>query len=302
MSHDPASLLVRVPAPAKINLYLHVVGRRDNGYHELDSLVMFADLGDTLTVAPAVGATAPVLTLDGPFAAALAGEPPEGNLVVKAALRLAAQLGRTPDVAIALTKELPVASGIGGGSADAAACLRALVRLWGRPSLNPALFALAESLGADVPVCLDGRAAYFGGIGEILDPAPTLPDCPALLVNPGVPVPTPAVFKARSGGFSRPARLAAAPASVQALAADLKARSNDLTEPAITVAPVIAEVLAELDKTAGCLLSRLSGSGATCFALYPDTETAEAAAARVAALHPQWWVRACRFVSDTSTL
>ena len=298
----PEAAPLPVTAPAKINLYLHVLGRRADGYHELDSLVMFADVGDTLAVRAAPDRDHPSLALDGPFAAALADEPPAGNLVVRAALALAAALGRPPAVAITLTNRLPVASGIGGGSADAAACLRALIRLWQVPADHPALGELAAGLGADVPVCLAGRAAYFGGIGDRLDPAPPLPDCPALLVNPGVPVPTPAVFRARSGPFSAPGRLAGAPDGVRALAAELGRRTNDLTRAALSVAPIIAGVLAALEGSAGCLLARLSGSGATCFALYPDHDTAAAAAANLAVGHPGWWVQPCRLISDTGTL
>ncbi len=296
---------VRLLAPAKINLYLHVLGRRGDGYHELDSLVMFADLGDTLTVSLAPGQDGPSLTLDGPFAAALAGEPPAGNLVVRAALALAALAQRPPAVAMTLTKRLPVASGIGGGSADAAACLLALSQLWQlwpAPAEEPALLGLGARLGADVPVCLAGRAAYFGGIGDRLDPAPSLPDCPAVLVNPGVPLPTPTVFRARRGPFSGPARLPAPPPTVGAFAAELAQRHNDLTDAAISAAPVIAEVLADLAASPGALLARLSGSGATCFALYPNHDTAERAAAGLAATHPDWWVQPCRLVSDRCDL
>ncbi|MEI6558988.1 MAG: 4-(cytidine 5'-diphospho)-2-C-methyl-D-erythritol kinase [Rhodospirillaceae bacterium] len=291
---------VCIEAPAKINLYLHVVGRRDSGYHDLDSLVMFATEADSLTIAARPGAETPSLHIDGPFAASLAAEPPAGNLVIKAALALAALLGRPPAVAITLTKRLPIASGIGGGSADAAACLIALCRLWGADAGAPDLFALAARLGADVPVCLEGRAAYFAGIGDILSPAPPLPDCPALLVNPGVAVPTPAVFRNRAPLYSWPARLTQPPASVAALADALSQRRNDLTEAAILVAPVIAEVLAALAATDDCLLARLSGSGATCFALYPDDAAAGRAAAALAAPHPDWWVRPCRLVAKTA--
>ncbi len=284
-------------APAKINLYLHVVGRRPDGYHELDSLVMFADVGDDVRVASAPGREQPVFTLDGPFAPVLAGEPADSNLVVRAAQVLAAYLGRPPAVSIALTKRLPVASGIGGGSADAAACLRGLCRLWQVDGTDPGLHALAARLGADVPVCLEGRAAYFGGIGDLLDAAPGLPDCPALLVNPGVAVPTPAVFRARSGSFSVPDRLGNPPADVAGLAASLARRGNDLTGAAIAVAPVIAQVLAALEATPACLLARLSGSGATCFALYPDAEAVADAAAALSSAYPGWWVRPCRLVA-----
>ncbi len=295
----PAAPEIRVDAPAKINLYLHVVGRRSSGYHELDSLVMFATESDSLTVTALPDGMPPELLINGPFAGSLANEPPACNLVVKAALAFAAHLGRTPSVRITLTKNLPIASGIGGGSADAAACLRALCQLWGIPADGPVLFTLAAQLGADIPVCLHGRAAYFGGIGERLDPAPLLPNCPAVLINPGVPVPTPAVFRNRPPVYSWPARLSKPPADLADLADMLSRRRNDLTCAAIEVAPEIAEVLTTLERAGGCLLARLSGSGATCFAIYPDDAAATAAATLIATQHPDWWVRPCRLVSDT---
>ncbi|MBP2301352.1 4-(cytidine 5'-diphospho)-2-C-methyl-D-erythritol kinase [Azospirillum picis] len=294
-------------APAKLNLYLHVTGRRADGYHELDSLVAFAEFGDTITLAPGAARVAlrgaglpqpgPRLTISGPFGTALMGENPATNLVIRAAHALARRLGREADVMIALSKALPVASGIGGGSADAAACLRALARLWGVPADDPSLFAVAAGLGADVPVCVAGRSCYFGGIGDLLDEAPELPETHVVLANPGVPVPTPAVFKARAAsgaGFSAPARFSSRPTDAAGLAARLAERGNDLTAPALTVAPVIADVLAALERSAGCLLARLSGSGATAFGLYATAVAAEAAAAAIAAAEPRWWVRATR--------
>ncbi|TWA74866.1 4-diphosphocytidyl-2-C-methyl-D-erythritol kinase [Azospirillum brasilense] len=293
-------------APAKLNLYLHVVGRRDDGYHELDSLVAFADVVDRVTVQPGVARIAlrgvdlppvgPRLAISGPFGPALMGENPAQNLVIRAAHALAARLGREADAMIALEKALPIASGIGGGSADAAATLRALARLWGVPVTDPRLYEVAASLGADVPVCVAGRSCYFGGVGEVLEEAPALPETFAVLVNPGVPVPTPAVFKARRGAFSAPARFTGAPADAAALAALLRERRNDLTEPALTVAPVIAMVLDALDGTDGCLLARLSGSGATCFGLYADAERAAAAARSIQAAQPRWWAKAARLL------
>lgn len=298
-------------APAKLNLYLHVTGRRADGYHELDSLVAFAEFGDSIALTPAAARVAlrgadlppagPRLAIAGPFGPALMGENPANNLVMRAAHALAVRLGREADVMIALTKALPVASGIGGGSADAAACLRALARLWGVPPDDPALFAVAAGLGADVPVCVAGRSCYFGGIGDVLDEAPDLPESHAVLVNPNVPVPTPAVFKsmaaarAESGAaFSAPARFTRKPADAADLAALLLERTNDLTAPALTVAPVIADVLAALERSAGCLLPRLSGSGATCFGLYATAAAAEAAAKAIAAASPGWWVKPTR--------
>ncbi|WP_376965439.1 4-(cytidine 5'-diphospho)-2-C-methyl-D-erythritol kinase [Azospirillum sp. A26] len=294
-------------APAKLNLYLHVTGRRADGYHELDSLVAFAEFGDSIALTPAAARVAlrgadlppagPRLAIAGPFGPALMGENPASNLVMRAAHALAVRLGREADVMIALTKALPVASGIGGGSADAAACLRALARLWGVAPDDTALFAVAAGLGADVPVCVAGRNCYFGGIGDELDEAPDLPETHVVLVNPNVPVPTPAVFKAMAaaraesgGAFSAPARFTRKPADAADLAALLLERSNDLTAPALTVAPVIADVLAALERSAGCLLSRLSGSGATCFGLYSTAEAANSAAKSIAAASPGWWV------------
>ncbi|WP_158043977.1 4-(cytidine 5'-diphospho)-2-C-methyl-D-erythritol kinase [Skermanella pratensis] len=278
-------------APAKLNLYLHVLGRRPDGYHELDSLVAFADIHDTVTVRPAERLT---LEIDGPFAPALAVEAAGDNLVTRAAVLLARALGKDePGVTITLTKRLPVASGIGGGSADAAACLRALARLWDIGGDDSRLATLAARLGADVPVCLSGTSAYFGGIGDIVDPAPPLPACAVVLVNPGTPLATPAVFKARSGPFSAPARFdGEPPADAAALARLLAGRGNDLTAPARILVPEIGDVLEALGRTPGCLLARLSGSGATCFALYADREGAEAAAAGLVSGHPGWWVRA----------
>jgi 4-diphosphocytidyl-2-C-methyl-D-erythritol kinase len=277
-------------ASAKLNLYLHVLGRRSDGYHELDSLVAFADVADTVSVRPGEGLS---LAIDGPFAPALAGEPASDNLVTRAARLLGESVGRSdPGVAITLFKRLPVASGIGGGSADAAATLRALARLWDLGTDHPSLLPVAARLGADVPVCLSGKPAYFGGIGDIVDPAPPPPPCSVVLVNPGIPLSTPAVFRARGGPFSAAARLdeEAAPSDAAAFTGLLSSRHNDLTAPALSLVPEIGDVLDALASTQGCLLARLSGSGATCFALYADPALAGAAAGKLASAHPGWWV------------
>ena len=262
------------PAPAKVNLYLHLTGRRDDGYHLLDSLVVFAGIGDTLSAAPADTLS---LHVTGPFAAGLAGEP--DNLVLRAARALAAAAGVAAGAHLVLDKHLPVASGIGGGSADAAAALRLLCRLWRVAPQPAALARLAAGLGADVPVCLAGRAARMGGIGERLEPAPMLPACGIVLVNPGIAVATAEVFRARHGTWSEPAALPAGWDGVAAMAADLGGLRNDLEPAAIALRPVIGDVLAELAATPGCLLARMSGSGATCFGLYGDAAMARAALA-----------------------
>ncbi|WP_298282514.1 4-(cytidine 5'-diphospho)-2-C-methyl-D-erythritol kinase [Acidocella sp.] len=263
-------------APAKVNLFLHVTGRRGDGYHLLDSLAVFADVGDVVSAEDAETLS---LEIGGPFGAVLRAE--DDNLLLKAARLLAPGRG----AALGLEKNLPVASGIGGGSADAAAALRLLARLWGMTDVD--LAPLALQLGADVPVCLVSRPVRMQGIGEILVPAPRLPAFGMVLVNPGVAVPTPAVFKARAGAFSVPPALPAAWAGFEEMIAGLTACANDLEAPAIGVAPVLGEVLAALGALPGAALARMSGSGATCFALFETAQAARAAAALIA--RPGWW-------------
>jgi 4-diphosphocytidyl-2-C-methyl-D-erythritol kinase len=267
---------IAVRARAKVNLALHVVGRRADGYHLLDSLVVFADLGDEITLRPDPGLA---LTIGGPMAAGLDAGPE--NLV----LRAAALMGG--GAAIHLDKRLPVASGIGGGSADAAATLRGMAQLTGR-----ALPAAAEvlGLGADVPVCLQGHAARMEGIGEIVTPL-DLPEVAAVLVNPGFGVSTPEVFRALERrdhpGMGAIPRWSEAAGLIDWL----RGTRNDLEAAALRVAPGIGAVLAALAES-GALLARMSGSGATCFGLYPSLAEAEAAAARLA--RPGWWVAPTR--------
>ena len=268
-------------APAKVNLFLHVTGRRADGYHLLDSLAVFGPAADRLAAAPADQLS---LTLAGPFGESLAAEP--DNLVLRAARTLAAEAGVTAGAALRLEKHLPVASGIGGGSADAAAALRLLNRLWGCALEETVLTRLAAPLGADIPVCVASRPARMQSIGEQISPGPTLPECGLLLVNPRVPVATPAVFRARQGGFSPSATLPGAWGSAAAMAADLARLTNDLEAPALSLCPVIGEVLAALRAAPGCLLARMSGSGATCFGIFA-TPAEAAAAAR--GMPPAWW-------------
>ena len=249
------------PAPAKLNLALHVTGRRADGYHLLDSLVCFADIGDRVTLTPGPLS----LTIDGPFAAGLAAE--ADNLCLRAARLAGGQ------AALHLHKTLPVASGIGGGSADAAAVLRGLARM-GHP-----LPERAERLGADVPVCLMGLPARMQGIGERLTPLPALPPLHLVLVNPGLAVPTPAIFAQLDRRDGAPLPPIPAFLDAPALIGWLQGMRNDLQPPAIALAPVIAEVLQALDAQ-GAQLARMSGSGATCFGLFPDAPRAAAAAAR----------------------
>lgn len=280
---------VRGFAPAKINLYLHVTGRRADGYHLLDSLVAFADIGDEVTVSPAPEVS---LTVGGPEAAALA-EAGGDNLVLRAARRLATQFGIEAGAALHLDKRLPVASGIGGGSADAAAAARLLARLWQVPLDAGAVAGLAE-LGADIPACLAAAPVWVGGIGEALEPAGVLPETGIVLANPRRTLSTPTVFRARSGGFGAPAHFAIPPTAA-GLCAELATRRNDLAETAIGLVPEIAAVLDRLARLPGALLARMSGSGATCFALFADRAAAVAAAAILEA--EPWWVAAGRLLS-----
>jgi 4-diphosphocytidyl-2-C-methyl-D-erythritol kinase len=270
------------PAHAKVNLFLHVLGRRADGYHLLDSLAVFADVGDTLRAEPSETLS---LTVGGPFAADLAGGP--DNLVLRAARTLAAEFGMVVGASLALDKRLPVASGIGGGSADAAAALRLLCRLWRIPPDFARLARLATGLGADVPVCLAGRASRMGGIGEQLEPAPTLPTCGVVLVNPGVGLATADVFRARSGAWSPRATMPTSWRDAAGMADDLRRCRNDLKAAAVRLRPVIGEVLHALEAVEDCLLARMSGSGATCFGLFADAAAARRAAA--ALRRPGWW-------------
>ncbi|TWB46496.1 4-(cytidine 5'-diphospho)-2-C-methyl-D-erythritol kinase [Nitrospirillum viridazoti] len=286
---------VSAAAAAKLNLYLHVLGKRPDGYHELDSLVVFATAHDLITVTEAPGFS---LAIDGPFGSTLVAEGTGRNLVSRAAHALADALGRDPHVAIRLTKNLPVASGIGGGSADAAATLKALAELWGVAQDDARLVELAPTLGADVPVCLFGRTAYFGGAGEQVVAGPALPPAALLLVNPGVHMPTKDVFAARAGAWSTAGRLERDPVDVADFAQLLRARGNDLGAAAESLSPAITDVLAALDATPGCLLGRMSGSGATCIGLYADVAAAASAAALINRVRPTWWVKATALLPE----
>ncbi len=279
-------------APAKVNLTLHVLGRRTDGWHELDSVVAFAGCCDWLAFEPAETLS---LTIDGPTAAA-AG-PAESNLVLSAARALAERVPRLRLGRFHLRKILPVAAGLGGGSSDAAAALRALAAANGLAPGDESLFAAAEAVGADAPVCLCPSARRMAGRGERLGPALRLPPLPAVLANPSAAVATPAVFAAL--GLAPGASLDAPPApqlesgcdAARALQA-LKAGRNDLQASAMRIAPAIGDALAALAQLDGVRLVRMSGSGATCFALFDDRHAAARAARALCAAHPGWWVHA----------
>jgi 4-diphosphocytidyl-2-C-methyl-D-erythritol kinase len=279
-------MTVTETAHAKVNLFLHVLGRRGDGYHELDSLVVFAAAADVLRAEPAAALS---LAVDGPFGAALAGA---DNLVLGAARALAAATGTTQGARLTLTKTLPIASGIGGGSADAAAALRALDRLWGLDLGADRLAALGAGLGADIPICVHSRPARMSGIGERIAAAPALPRFGLLLANPGIALATAPVFAARQGAFDAPAQLPESWPDAAAMARDLARCRNALEAAALALCPPIAAVLEALRALPGALLARLSGSGATCFALFDDDTAAAVALSLLRAAQPSWWVAA----------
>ncbi|MFQ5347526.1 MAG: 4-(cytidine 5'-diphospho)-2-C-methyl-D-erythritol kinase [Rhodothalassiaceae bacterium] len=287
---------VALDAPAKINLFLHITGRRGDGYHELDSIFLFTGLRDRLN---ALKAPAGVfdLAVSGPWGGALAAEG-EDNLVLRAARALANCTGGEAGAHLELEKQIPVAAGLGGGSADAAAALRALADLWGLEGGTRDLAQLAAGIGADVPPCLAPCPWRARGIGDELSPLDGTPEWGLVLVNPRIPLPTAQVFAAlREGG--RPFR---APLPGRLPWRDVgwlqQMTGNDLEPAACALAPPVAEVLAALEAGGGCLLARMSGSGATCFGLYADGAAAEAAAAAIRRARPGWWVWAGGFFPE----
>lgn len=276
-------------APAKVNLYLHLCGQRDDGYHLLESLAVFPCVGDVLTAKVADDLS---LSLSGPQASALDGE--GDNLVLRAARLLAQSNGRPKGAKLHLEKNLPVASGIGGGSSDAAATLRLLSKLWSCRIPTD----LVLRLGADIPVCLAApEPTRMQGIGEVLTPVPSLPACAMVLVNPGIEVPTGAVFtgvsdKNPGAGPAMPERFS----DFSDLIAWLKLQRNDLEAPACAICPEISEVLSGLSAAP---LARMSGSGATCFALLPTLEAAHALKDQIKRNKSDWWVEAAALSGET---
>jgi 4-diphosphocytidyl-2-C-methyl-D-erythritol kinase len=281
-------------APAKINLALHVTGRRADGYHALEMLVAFADVGDELAAVPARKDS---LSITGPFAKALAGA--EGNLVTRALAAFRDRWpGALPDgLALTLSKNLPIAAGLGGGSADAAAALRLFAQMSSEPVAFPDLLALGQTLGADVPMCLYSRPAEARGVGEIVLPLQHFPACHVVLVNPLVPVATADVFRRLerrdnpglpdiADPLTRPAQLGLW----------LRETRNDLEAPAIALVPAIGGLIARMGQSAGCILARMSGSGATVFGLFGSSTQAHQAAHDFRAEYPGHWVAAAPLI------
>lgn len=282
---------IREQARAKVNLTLHIKGKRVDGYHELESLVVFAGLCDELAFTPA---TKDTLEITGPFAEAVDGE----NLVLKAKHAVASLLKAEINGHFYLQKNIPVAAGLGGGSSDAAAAIRALLVFSGREIEPDELTAMAAKIGADVPVCLRQSAAWMGGLGERVAPAARLSALPAILVNPRLKLSTAAVFKTLNAPPFNPDResdsfsMIAEWCSPESAVAFLKTGRNDLEAPAIALEPAVRNVLDLLSDLDGCLLARLSGSGPTCFGLFPSQDAAKNAAETIAQARPDWWVAA----------
>jgi 4-diphosphocytidyl-2-C-methyl-D-erythritol kinase len=279
-------------APAKINLFLHVGTKRADGFHPLQSLAVFTDMGDALAIEAAPELS---LRIDGPFAAGLDGE--GDNLVLRAARALGPGGG-----SLRLTKNLPVASGIGGGSADAAATLRGLSQLWGMHASDATLYDIAAGLGSDIPVCVDAVPAFMEGRGEILRAVQSMPRIAMMLVNPGVAVPTKDVFAALVERSEVDMTLPAGRFGDTAdLLRFLEMTRNDLEAPARQIQPVIGEVLTTMAALPGALLTRMSGSGATCFGIFADEDCCARAAALLKQARPAWWV-APTFVPESGII
>jgi 4-diphosphocytidyl-2-C-methyl-D-erythritol kinase len=276
-------------ARPKVNLYLEISGRLSNGYHLLNSLAVFPKTGDLLTVN---AANTLELEIEGTAPSGLGSA--DQNLVYRAAQLLQSKTGTRQGALITLQKNLPIASGVGGGSSDAAGALHLLNQLWALDISIDQLAVWSAELGADLPVCVHGSAAFMSGIGDIIHPAPSFPDFHMLLVNPGMEVSTPAIFKQLDLPRKDQDPLVEIP-DLQNLNFDqfiqyLKKRCNDLTPPAMAQVPDIKQVLSEIAQTSGCALSRMSGSGATCFGIYETPEQARAAEVRIATDHPSWWI------------
>ncbi len=279
-------------APAKINLYLHVTGRLDNGYHTLDSLVAFADIGDQIEIEAADDFEFKVC---GPYgggfnAKELDASPHSSNIIVQAVWALAHAAQKTPNLRVTLTKSLPTASGLGGGSSDAAAVIWGLLEWWNFPTQASFLPDLLTNLGADVPVCLPCQPAQMRGIGDILSDAPTMTEVPIVLVNPGKPCLTADVFRSFDGSFKDERTMPEQLVSFDALIEFLNDQSNDLHDASINVVPEIDNVIRALNAQSSCALARLCGSGSTCYGLFADEHAAQSAAKAIKEDNPDWWV------------
>jgi len=280
-------------APIKLNLYLHITGRRDSGYHEVDTLIAFTDYGDAVRVEPADQLE---MAVEGPFAADLP-EIPTDNLVLQALQRMRKEFDIEAGARVTLLKKIPVAAGVGGGSSDAATAMSAAAKLWKLPKSSlPAMMKIGAKVGADIPACMVRKPCFASGYGQILEEAPPMATMGVLLVNPGIKVSTPAVFERRRHGFSPfMADPDAAIRNAASLIDFLKLRENDLTDAALSLCPPIQDILWAFEEIKDCRLARMSGSGATCFGLFDTVEAAQAALDRFD--NPNWWARAAKLTT-----
>jgi len=277
---------LRIVAPAKLNLFLQITGKRPDGYHLLESLAVFTAFGDMLEFAPADTLS---LTMSGPFASQLSVG--DDNLVLRAAHALNRFTNGNRGASITLHKHVPIGAGLGGGSSDAAATLLGLVQLWQLPLNLAQLHPLAVSLGSDVPVCLEQKAAWVTGTGDTVTPVKFFTGASVLLVNPRTPLLTADVYRAFASAFAAPVTPPLPLRSLDALVKYVKPLGNSLEAPATALQPKISDILAVLRATEGCVLARMSGSGATCFALYQEAPMARQVAHALRQSHPQWWVQ-----------
>ena len=280
--------MISMLAPAKVNLYLHVVGKRTDGYHLLDSLFVFADYGDKITIEPDDHLSLTILNSDLSCG--------EDNIIIKATRKLADFLGKEPNVQIVLEKNLPIASGIGGGSTDAAATLLGLIQLWQVQIEKTDLMKIALELGADVPSCIEKIPVQVSGIGEKLAPAPAVPKLPMILVNPNKPVSTPMIFKTRAPVFSEAMPFVEPVKEIDEFIDELKKRHNDLQPTACQIEPAVQDVLNELFACPLTLFNQMSGSGGTCFGLFKTSIDAEKTADLIKSRHPDWWVQTTKMI------
>lgn len=292
MGLSQAAKTLSIFAPAKLNLYLHITGRLDNGYHLVDSLIGFVDIGDQIKIEPATDFE---LQIEGPFACTFNAKekdssPHSANIVAQAAWLFAQYAKKVPNIKVTLTKNLPLAAGIGGGSTDAGALIWGLMEIWGIPPSTHYLPELLKTLGADVPVCLHCEPARVRGIGDIIEPAPAMPEIPIVLINPGKPCPTGNVFRLYDKKFRNEVTLPKSFDSLTALVGFLYEQGNELEDSAKETVPEIANVLHALSVQSGCMLARLTGAGATCFGLFETQETAQAATRTIREENPDWWV------------
>jgi 4-diphosphocytidyl-2-C-methyl-D-erythritol kinase len=283
---------LRITAPAKLNLSLHITGKRPDGYHTLESLVAFTEFGDTLEIMPADTLT---LAVTGPFADALHISD-EQNLVMKAASMLRLRTGCTAGARLVLHKQIPVSAGLGGGSSDAAAALRGLYRFWRIDNDHDegVLHHIARKIGSDVPACLVRQTAWVRGAGEEVSPLTSFPEASIVLVKPAEELLTADIYRSFSGNFTPRGTMPNALPDVNSLVQAIQPKRNDLQSPAMTLLPIINDVLSAIGATRGCLLARMSGSGPTCFGIYATPHDAQHAAQGLNHTYSSWWCTATR--------